>query len=92
MINSEAAKKLYKTMAGKDSQQPKDLGREWHSDGESRLAARIKITNNTSYLRSLPVRLQLSSHGGDTSAWWRYSLVLRIRDVCFPNLVYSNLD
>lgn len=37
VINSEAAKKLYKTMAGKDSQQPKDLGREWHSDGQSRL-------------------------------------------------------
>lgn len=34
MINSEAAKKLYKTMAGKGSTEPKDLSREWHSDGK----------------------------------------------------------
>jgi hypothetical protein len=33
VINSEASKALYKTMAGKDVKEPKDLGREWHSDG-----------------------------------------------------------
>ena len=33
VINSEAAKALYKTMPGKASKEPKDLGREWHSDG-----------------------------------------------------------
>jgi hypothetical protein len=36
VINSEAMKKLYKTMPGRQSQaaEPKDLGREWHSDSE----------------------------------------------------------
>ena len=33
VINSEAAKKLYKTMPGRTTNQPKDLSREWHSDG-----------------------------------------------------------
>lgn len=33
VINSEAAKKLYKTMAGKGLQELKNLTREWHSDG-----------------------------------------------------------
>ncbi|KAF4630919.1 hypothetical protein G7Y89_g7217 [Cudoniella acicularis] len=33
VINSDAAKKLYKTMAGKGAKEPKDLSREWHSDG-----------------------------------------------------------
>lgn len=34
VINSEAAKKLYKTMKGRPTanSEPKDLGREWHSD------------------------------------------------------------
>jgi hypothetical protein len=34
VINSEAAKALYKTMPGRTTNQPKDLSREWHSDGE----------------------------------------------------------
>jgi hypothetical protein len=34
VINSEAAKALYKTMAGRTTSQPKDLSREWHSDGK----------------------------------------------------------
>jgi hypothetical protein len=33
VINSEAAKALYKTMPGRTTQEPRDLGREWHSDG-----------------------------------------------------------
>ena len=33
VINSEAAKALYKTMPGRTTSQPKDLSREWHSDG-----------------------------------------------------------
>ncbi|RFU26482.1 hypothetical protein B7463_g9857, partial [Scytalidium lignicola] len=32
VINSEAQKKLYKTMAGKNTTEPKNLEREWHSD------------------------------------------------------------
>lgn len=37
VINSEAMKKIYKTMKGRQqADEPKDLGREWHSD--SRLA------------------------------------------------------
>ncbi|KAK3052914.1 hypothetical protein LTR09_005978 [Extremus antarcticus] len=34
VINSEAMKKLYKTMKGQpnESSEPRDLGREWHSD------------------------------------------------------------
>ncbi|KAH8798803.1 TfdA family taurine dioxygenase [Hyaloscypha sp. PMI_1271] len=32
VINSEAAKALYKTMPGRTTNQPKDLSREWHSD------------------------------------------------------------
>ena len=36
VINSEAMKKIYKTMKNRpnDTNQPKDLGREWHSDSE----------------------------------------------------------
>jgi hypothetical protein len=33
VINSEVAKALYKTMPGRTTSQPKDLSREWHSDG-----------------------------------------------------------
>ena len=34
VINSEAMKKLYKTMKGRPTEgsEPRDLGREWHSD------------------------------------------------------------
>jgi hypothetical protein len=32
VINSEAQMKLYKTMQKNASTEPKDLGREWHSD------------------------------------------------------------
>jgi len=32
VINSEAAKKLYKTMPKRQSTEPRDLSREWHSD------------------------------------------------------------
>ncbi len=37
VINSEAMKKLYKTMKGQpnESSEPRDLGREWHSDSKN---------------------------------------------------------
>jgi len=50
VINSEAAKALYKTMPGRTTNQPKDLSREWHSDGESlhqlNFPQLTKITSN----------------------------------------------
>ncbi len=37
VINSEAAKKLYATMKNRpgSTNEPRDLGREWHSDSRS---------------------------------------------------------
>lgn len=36
VINSEAMKKLYKTMKGRPAEaiEPRDPGREWHSDSQ----------------------------------------------------------
>lgn len=34
MINTEAAKKMYKHMEKPPATEPRDLGREWHSDCE----------------------------------------------------------
>ncbi|CZR66685.1 related to taurine catabolism dioxygenase [Phialocephala subalpina] len=57
VINSEAAKKLYKTMAGKDSKEPKNLSREWHSD------ATFEICPSDF---SCLIMEETPPHGGDT--------------------------
>ncbi|KAK0124845.1 hypothetical protein ONS96_008724 [Cadophora gregata f. sp. sojae] len=69
VINSEAAKKLYKTMAGKDSQQPKDLGREWHSD------ATFEVCPSDF---SCLLMEETPAHGGDTLWCSGYEIYDRI--------------
>lgn len=47
VINSEAMKKIYKTMKDRpnDTNQPKDLGREWHSDSEPKQSKDLRLSS-----------------------------------------------
>lgn len=85
MINSEAMKKIYKTMKNRpnDTTQPKDLGREWHSDSQSGILGRKSVRSLISHrsVRKLPVGLQLFADAGHASCGWGYLMVFRLRAV-----------
>lgn len=57
VINSEAAKKLYATMKNRPSaaNEPKDLSKEWHSDGESSTAMLHACEGATGYNYYFPL-------------------------------------
>ncbi|KAF9732445.1 hypothetical protein PMIN03_003019 [Paraphaeosphaeria minitans] len=57
VINSEAQKKIYKTMARRAPTEPRDLSREWHSDSTFENAP-----SDFSFLKME----ETPSHGGDT--------------------------
>lgn len=50
VINSEAQKKLYKTMKNRPDQnsEPRDLGREWHSDSTTVPICRVPYCTDIS--------------------------------------------
>ena len=57
VINAEAQKKIYKTMARKGLDEPKDLAREWHSDSTFET-----VPSDFSFLKME----ETPPHGGDT--------------------------
>ncbi|KAG9230468.1 TfdA family taurine dioxygenase [Amylocarpus encephaloides] len=70
VINSEAAKKLYKTMPGRSAnQEPRDLTREWHSDAT--------FENCPSDFSCLLME-ETPPHGGDTLWCSGYEIYDRI--------------
>jgi hypothetical protein len=78
VINSEAMKKLYKTMKGRPAEgsEPRDVGREWHSDskhGQTHLQAR-PLTMNAGLFENCPsdfsfLRMQDTPPAGGDTLW-----------------------
>jgi len=69
VINSEAQKKIYKTMGGRASTEPRDLAREWHSDSTFETAP-----SDFSFLKME----ETPPHGGDTLWCSGYDIYDRI--------------
>lgn len=69
MINSEAQKKIYKTMGGRTLTEPRDLGREWHSDSTFE-----QVPSDFSFLKME----ETPPHGGDTLWCSGYEIYDRI--------------
>ncbi|ORY17297.1 TfdA family taurine dioxygenase [Clohesyomyces aquaticus] len=69
VINSEAQKKIYKTMAKRQLTEPKDLSREWHSDSTFENAP-----SDFSFLKME----ETPPHGGDTLWCSGYEIYDRI--------------
>lgn len=91
VINSDAQKKMYATMKGRpnENSEPRDLGREWHSDSLYENCPRYvpslrKMAVSSSEANS-EQRLQLSSYARDASVGWRYVVGFWIRNVRDPS-------
>jgi alpha-ketoglutarate-dependent taurine dioxygenase len=69
VINSEAQKKIYKTMGGRAVTEPRDLAREWHSDSTFETAP-----SDFSFLKME----ETPPHGGDTLWCSGYEIYDRI--------------
>jgi hypothetical protein len=88
VINSEAAKALYKTMAGRTTNQPKDLSREWHSDGSCIIFINFPpLTGTSATFEECPsdfsclMMEETPANGGDTlwcSGYEMYALIFII--------------
>ncbi|KAF2183475.1 taurine catabolism dioxygenase [Zopfia rhizophila CBS 207.26] len=69
VINSEAQKKIYRTMAGRKLTEPRDLSREWHSDSTFE-----NVPSDFSFLKME----ETPPHGGDTLWCSGYEIYDRI--------------
>lgn len=77
VINSEAMKKLYKTMKGRpaENSEPKDVGREWHSDSRSRLCwVEVLVDISIGLFENCPsdfsfLRMQATPPAGGDTLW-----------------------
>ncbi|KAF2464220.1 TfdA family taurine dioxygenase [Lindgomyces ingoldianus] len=69
VINSDAQKKIYKTMAKRQTDEPRDLSREWHSDSTFE-----NVPSDFSFLKME----ETPPHGGDTLWCSGYEIYDRI--------------